>query len=224
MSRRPLLAFAVASLACSMVSATARADRLGERAAPDPPPAVAAPPPERTEPVSPPAPRAIALAPPAAAPSEPPSTSSWYGWQIVLLDAGAVVVVAASDSSGRGTSTALVLGGVGIYALGGPVTHVLHGQKLRGAASLGLRVGAPLLGGLLGAGAGGGPCVDTDAKNSCAAAGVYGALGAAVGALTAMVIDDGVLAYDDRATPTSTIQPFGSASRDGVRLGASGTF
>jgi hypothetical protein len=121
------------------------------------------------------------------------------------MDALAVTgVVAAIESNGDAT------GGIAgfstaVYALDGTVVHALHGHPTRAAASLGVRIGAPLVFALAGAVAANRP----QAPSPPTAPGVldneplrpnpaFGAaiLGAGLGALTAVVVDDLVLAWE----------------------------
>lgn len=117
----------------------------------------------------------------------PPSTEKkWYGWQTLLVD-GAVVVtsvaIGASTDAGSAAGTVYLLG----YALGGPIVHWANGQAGMGFASLGLRVGAPVvtgvLGGALGAASGDGYAVIGGA-----------AIGIVAGSIGAIVVDAAVLA------------------------------
>lgn len=80
---------------------------------------------------------------PGAPPPAPRVETRWYGWQILAVD----VASAATLASGGGDLTWGL--GIGGLVLGGPAIHVLHGQRGRAAGSLALRVGAPLVGGLL---------------------------------------------------------------------------
>jgi hypothetical protein len=79
-------------------------------------------------------------------PSEKPPTS-WYGWQTLMADAGAVGLwslgLAMDDETAGGT----VMGaGTAVYAFAAPAIHWSHGQVRKGWGSLGLRVGLPFVG------------------------------------------------------------------------------
>lgn len=92
---------------------------------------------------------------PVAAPPEAPRRSRidafdrpsprWYGWQTLALDGAllASTVVYLESHDGR-TDPAVLLTGLGVYALGAPTIHVAHGQWGHGLASLAARVVAPL--------------------------------------------------------------------------------
>jgi hypothetical protein len=77
-----------------------------------------------------------------ALPAAPAVTESeWYGWQILLAD-GATFGMAAVTEQGE-----IALGWIGT----GAVVHAAHGNYGRSVASVGLRVGLPLLGASAGA-------------------------------------------------------------------------
>jgi hypothetical protein len=81
------------------------------------------------------------------------SRSRWYGWETLLVD-GAVMTIGMlplleKDEPRR---TALGIGWYGAYALGTPIVHWSRGHVGKGFGSLGMRVGGPLAGGLVGAG------------------------------------------------------------------------
>jgi hypothetical protein len=131
----------------------------------------------------------------------------WYGTETLLTDAGALALflsgVAVND---RGTSRSIVVGSGVAYLLGGPVVHLLHGRELTSLASLGLRVGLPATGGLVGRGlAGLGPYDDGD---EVVLGTVFGALG---GLLGAVILDPALLAWQPaprRAGGALTGSPF----------------
>lgn len=148
----------------------------------------------------------------ADAPEEERETR-WYGWQILLADlasVGAVVVTPATE----GKSLYLGAGG---FALGGPIVHVAHGRPAIGAASLGLRLGVPLLAAAAGLYVGGETavkCTPSAADGGCDD--VFGAAGAALaggflgllgGMVAASAIDIGLLAHEpvERTTPPVSV-------------------
>jgi len=225
---------AAALLAFGLASAHARAEDAVLPDAPPAPPAPAATPPAPA--ATPPAPAAEsapapalaapaspAAAPPAlepalAAPEEesihplPETPSRWYGWQTLATDGGAVVLIAASlvtiDGSRDTASEALAWGAFGAYALGAPVVHFAHSNPGRGLGSVAMRIGGPIVLGLVGSeledcGNGGG--------DFCGLGGAL--LGATAGIIGAVAVDAAVFAYDD--------QPESSASAPRFRLGLS---
>jgi hypothetical protein len=119
----------------------------------------------------------------------------WYGYQILLADGaslGCVLLGAGTDSSGLPA-----LGGVG-YVFGGPIVHFAHGEVGRGFGSLGLRVGLPVLGVLVGVG---GTSDDSGPDSPDGSAGgqeglAAAAVGAMIGMVGAVVLDSAALAYE----------------------------
>lgn len=200
-------------LAFVFATAHARAEDAMLPDAPPPPP----PPPEAT-PAPPPAPAAMPEAAPAPAPAPPvvaqptpvaPPVDEaihplqpeerprrWYGWQTLATDGSALLLIGASISTGSGNSDSAAatfgFGALGAYALGGPIVHFAHANVGRGLASLGMRVGAPVLLGYAGVllencGNGGG--------EFCGLGGAV--LGFSAGVISAVVIDSAVLAFDE---------------------------
>jgi len=121
----------------------------------------------------------------------------WYGAPIVIADLAAVTLTvagAATASSSSDLGFGLIAAGVGTYVLGGPIVHFSEDRIGTGFASLGLRVGAPLLGGAVGLGIG------SAAVNGCTGemcglgALAFAALGVGAGLLAAPIVDSAVLA------------------------------
>jgi hypothetical protein len=67
-----------------------------------------------------------------------------------LIAVGTILHEASGDTLREG-AVAAVTGGV--YLLGGPLVHLAHGSPRRALTSFGLRVGAPIVGGVAGAAA-----------------------------------------------------------------------
>lgn len=135
----------------------------------------------------------------------------WYGWETLICDGASLV-----------TSTILV--GIGGYALCAPIVHLANGQAVKAAASIGLRLGAPLGMGLAATGlayAGS----DGECGLGCALAFV---VGAGAGVVSAVALDAAVLARKDadkkEKTSSASIVPTGTARSDRVELGLAGTF
>jgi hypothetical protein len=122
---------------------------------------------------------------------------SWYGWQTLATDLGAVALVAAALAVADGGEPPAALGyaGLGLYVLGGPVVHLAHRNPGRAAGSLALRVGGPILGGAVGCAADG-----NDGGVGCLG-GL--ALGVFLGTLSAVVIDAAALAHEPVSKPTA---------------------
>jgi hypothetical protein len=186
---------------------------------PPPPPAGALPYPYPAwPPGAPPMPMYYGWPPPAA---EPPTR--WYGWQTLVTDAGWVVGLPAAFATREGNPNDTLLGlSILDYFLGAPIVHWAHGSVGKGFGSLGMRA-APLVLGILAAtrASGGGSEYSNDLK--------LGATIILIGVPAAVIIDAGVLAYEDvkpgqsaRATPT--LVPRVSIARERTTLGIGGTF
>jgi hypothetical protein len=147
--------------------------------------------------------------------------SRWYGWQTLIVDGSALAVAFV-----RPELTPAV------YVFGGPIVHAAHGRWGTGLLSLGLRVGAPLVGGLAGAAVTGGAGCVSSSSSSCISLGLVGGL--LVGYATAVTVDAAVLAREPAAREDARRAPRRAAAlswapsvaprRDGAELGVSGAF
>lgn len=139
---------------------------------------------------------AAADAVPQAAPQvTPQSDHVWYGWQPLLGDlAGAGIFIAGAARGNAG----IEIVGVLVFPVAAPVIHLEHGHPYRALGSLVLRVGAPVGGLFLGAQVEGRNCTRSD-EGPCGLAGAV--LGSLIGLLTAVVIDDGLLSWDEKPAP-----------------------
>jgi hypothetical protein len=158
---------------------------------------------------------ALAAAPAAARPEEAPGPR-WYGWEIMLADAAALTLMAAG---GAADAAPLAYAGVGVYILGGPVLHNVHGNRLRGALSGVLRGALPLGFGLAAEAA-----CDEDEQDSWF--GCVGEVGGAIigGALLAMILDYAFLAHEPERAPPAVHAVVAPRAGGGVTLGLAGTF
>jgi hypothetical protein len=128
-------------------------------------------------------------------PSEKRPTS-WYGWQTLLADAGAVGLwslgLATEDEAGGG---AIIGAGTAVYAFGAPAIHWSHGQVNKGWGSLALRIGLPLAGAGAGMLIGSVACDPSDNEFiPCPVA--VGALGFLSGFVAAPIVDAAALARE----------------------------
>jgi hypothetical protein len=81
-----------------------------------------------------------------------------------------------------------------LLVLGGPIVHAVHGNFARGGISLGMRVGGPVLGALIG--------LSVDEKRyGWLSVGLF--LGGIVGSLAISAVDIALLAYDKDEDPTA---------------------
>jgi hypothetical protein len=136
---------------------------------------------------------------PAAQASNITTTKEWYGAPIVVADiaalglmVGGIATYGQSPDLGGG----LILTGLGAYVLGGPIVHFTETRVGQGFASLGVRVGLPLVAGI------GGAFVGILANQGCEGewCGLEGlvvgaAIGFGAGILAAPAIDHALLAY-----------------------------
>jgi len=173
-----------------------------------------------------------------AASTAPRTETKWYGWQTLLVDGvtstTGLLLIGSGNYELQDAGLGILVGG---YALGGPVVHWANGQVGKGFASLGLRVGAPLVAGLSGALVGAAFSGDSCGGRVCNDTGVaVGAvLGTVGGVIAALVIDTAVLARKTvkvepevaRArAPKLTWTPTAGfdSKRQAANIGISGTF
>jgi hypothetical protein len=119
--------------------------------------------------------------------------ATWYGWQTLIadaLDAGVwlLLIQTVQDGGGGGSMALGVLGVVG-YLVPAPVIHGMHGQGGIAGLSIGTRLLAPTLFGVIGA-----------AMVTCQSSAAFGCLEAPLaGAFVGVVIGAGVAAFLDGA-------------------------
>ena len=128
----------------------------------------------------------------------------WYGYQIAGVDLVGWGLLIGGATSAKSTDVPLV--GLGMLVLGGPIVHTVHANFARGGISLGIRVGGPVLGAVVGY------ALDSNRK-SFLPAGPF--IGAFVGALAASIADIAILAYDKEDDPTAARVLSTSASSGG---------
>jgi hypothetical protein len=139
--------------------------------------------------------------------------SSWYGYQLLMTDAFAVMTLAGAASvgtnGGSGSSALSVpLGALGsfVYVGAGAAIHGLHHHSGKAAASVLLRIGSPIVGAIIGAFAGramaarsqpsDGDTVDPQGFLEL----VGGVMGFGAGMLSAILVDDVFIAVDRPAS------------------------
>jgi hypothetical protein len=144
----------------------------------------------------------------------------WYGWQTLLMD-GASVGLMASGAAGD-SGGAVTWGALG-YVFGAPIVHGVHDHGGKFFASLGARVGFPLVGALIGAGAGSGSC-----KNDCSGTGAL--VGLILGMGGAIAFDAAVIAREDAPEPELSeaprprVAPAITIGKDRAEIWLGGTF
>ena len=152
--------------------------------------------------------------------SQTPQTS-WYGWQTLAADGGAIGLLALGfvvdhakygstyDSTSRqnyelGANVLWVSGFAG-YVLGGPAVHWAHGHGSKGLASLGLRVGAPVAGMLAGLLVGAAACDSSNDAEFVPCPVAFGGIGFLLGAVAAPIVDAAVLAREPVTPPSGPL-------------------
>jgi hypothetical protein len=148
----------------------------------------------------------------------------WYGWQSLSADGAALLLlVAAGASSDQKSHISDVFGygALGLYLVGGPVTHLAHGNPGRGLGSLAFRAGLPVVFGAVGS-----TLEDCSGENDYDLCGLPGAiLGGVVGIATAITLDATLLSYDEVPVRSTGVQNVGvSIGPDRAVLVAGGTF
>jgi hypothetical protein len=156
---------------------------------------------------------------PGPVPEATPSPLTSYRLEILAIDAAALAGGLVADEMGnrRGIDAA-----IGLYVVGPSLVHAWHRQPGRAVGTLALRVGLPLVFGLIGdlanENCSGDQCVDNPEPGR---AGLV--MGALIGAAVASAIDIGY-AREDRATPAALppppppSQPLASPDRHEVRV------
>lgn len=140
----------------------------------------------------------------------------WYGAPILIVDGASYVTFLVATSSDVLAPVAVV--GAGGFLLGGPITHVAHGNWGWAGLSVLARGTLPLVGAAAGAG-------DCEPEDGDACLGSVFSL-AAVGMVAATVFDTAVLAFEPEpvATPALSAQPILGVSATHAFIGATGTF
>lgn len=149
----------------------------------------------------------------------PERQREYYGWQVIAADVASLLVGLAMPDGGHGA----IIGVTG-YALGGPVIHALHGNNGTAVASLGLRLGLPLAGGLMG-----GVVYDYEHEEEDFDVLEYLAVGVVLGTATAALVDWAVLGWTDEhaprpAEPKYVLVPQVAVGENGMSLGVLGRF
>jgi len=171
----------------------------------------------------------------AEAPAPMEVETSWYGWQTLLSDAGAIglwSLAAVVDDAQYGStsyqsyqawSTALTVSGFAVYVLGAPAIHLAHGHAHKVADSLALRVGLPLGGALVGMLAGAAACGRSDDEVPCPV--ITGVLGFVAGGVAAMVLDAVIVADEPVGHPSGArLQPIFIPTSGGGTFTLAGRF
>lgn len=131
--------------------------------------------------------------PPVAAPEKPATTEKtaepetrWYGWQTLLADSASTTLMALGVPTQSGVPA--VIGFVG-YLVAPPIIHAAHSRPLAALADVGLRVGLPVIFGIVGNAL----CKTPDSDLGCAP---QVAVGVLLGMVTAVVVDGAALSFE----------------------------
>jgi hypothetical protein len=156
--------------------------------------------------------------------------TSSYGWQTLAVDGSSLAVAVLTGVSH--SSPDLFVVSLAGYVVGAPIVHGAHRRSGTAGADLALRLGAPLVGGLVGAGVAEATLPQCQGCFRGVGVAAVAALGAAVGMLTASIVDATCFAREplqrdepktSRAavnwSPSIAVTPKGGAS-----AGVSGTF
>ena len=186
--QRPWVLLATATF-CLSIPAYAQQPQTAQLVIAEPPTpttAIVSPPPKLAFPMpAPPRDR-----PPARkfVPWASPAPRPWYGYQTLAADGLSLLVALGGLRADTGVVSTIGMGG---FALGGPIIHLVHHNYLAAGGSLALRVGAPFLFGFVGS------QMENCGPNSGWFCGVAGAvIGGSLGILTASIIDAAVLAHE----------------------------
>lgn len=143
---------------------------------------------------------------PQQAPGEAPEPEyDDYRMALLAIDVVAVSATVAglvmSENGREDTGSYLIVGGLGVYAFGSPIVHLAHGQPKRSFWSLGLRVGVPIIGFLIGYSAAT-QCGSNDAV--CYTGLIFGGSLLFGGPVAAMILDDGFIGKVPKPRPGET--------------------
>jgi hypothetical protein len=148
-------------------------------------------------------------------PSTQPATATpagrdvWYGWQMLAADLASFATIGlATQVNDGGTSVSIGALGVVGYVAAGPVIHAAHAQNGKIGGSLALRLGLPVVLGLIGAGIGAASFhqnAENDVFGGSGLTAIGGAVvGAGVGMVGASVCDAVFLAHAPETSAPSS--------------------
>jgi hypothetical protein len=145
-----------------------------------------------------------------------------YGWEILAADAASLLVSVIGSGADRSDSGAFAFVGLFGYVAAPPVVHLFHHQSGRALASMGMRLGLPVLGVVVGVAASSG-CEDDGEFDFCQLG--WGAVGLLVGTASAIVTDV-ALAREPvpRASAGLQLIPQVLVSEREARIGLAGSF
>jgi hypothetical protein len=149
---------------------------------------------------------------------QPATREHWYGWQTLTVDGASMLVL---QIGAAGNNDRIALAALGGYALGPPIVHAAHDRWGIAVADVLVRVGAPFLGGMIGAG------TATHQNDDDVGAAVVGIL---IGYAAAVTLDAAVFARETvpvHETPEATgfsWSPSLGVTTRGATAGVTGRF
>jgi hypothetical protein len=121
---------------------------------------------------------------------KPETKTRWYGWQTLLLDVTSAGIGLGGGAAG---SSALgAIGGVG-YVFAPPILHAFHGRPWMTLLDLGMRLGLPIIGAVIGNATCGSSSSSSDSGFGCVGPLVGGFF---VGIGVAVVLDAAALSWE----------------------------
>lgn len=127
-----------------------------------------------------------------------PTATTWYGHQVLAADLASVGFIVAGAAADQPSVAWIGLGGL---ALGGPAVHLVHDRPGTALGSLGLRLGLPVLGAVVGHTAAGTCRERPDSRSLLGDCFLHGFAEAAAGSMIGMgvasALDIGVLSHEE---------------------------
>lgn len=162
---------------------------------------------------------------PETVPAQPvdQGTPSYRGWTLGADAVAVGLMVVAVDHEDEGLAMLSLV----TYAFGAPLVHLAKKRPERALASVGLRVGLPILGAMIGEGMHKDSyCNNYDYYETCDEEGPSeeAALGVVVGIVAASAIDSIYLARGERPKPQPQWSPTVRSTSGGFALGVAGRF
>lgn len=160
----------------------------------------------------------------------------WYGYQTLTADGSALILgILSGASDSGGAQVGFAVASLVSYAVIPSVIHGVHGHPGRAAGDAAIRLGAPVVGALLGGfiGNAASSSNQSDFGDDFAGTIVGGLIGFAAGIAGASIIDATLLTYEtvdveppppDRKPQAITVLPSAGPTRNGFSAGLAGTF
>ncbi|HEY5926812.1 MAG TPA: hypothetical protein VIV11_34230 [Kofleriaceae bacterium] len=151
-----------------------------------------------------------------------------YRAQTLIADGIAAGLLLVAINEDNDNSEALAKLSLGTYLFGAPLVHLTKNRSGRALASVTMRIGFPVIGGLLGESMRPKPECDTYYDDYCqddlVGPSEEMVVGVILGVLAASVVDSAYLARGEAPKPQPQWTPTAHASPGGFALGVNGTF